>query len=111
MPRFLHLQARPGLLAPHRLQTWMEYSMPGVDTELLRKTPLVSLLDDQEIAVLSQHLDERRYLAGRLIFSAGEPGDAMYIVDEGKVELFLEDKAGDRVTLGTVEPGELFGEM
>jgi CRP/FNR family transcriptional regulator, cyclic AMP receptor protein len=85
--------------------------MPVINPELLRKTPLFSLLDDQEIAELSQHLDEKTYLAGQLIFSAGQSGDAMFIVDEGKVELFLQDKTNERVSLGFVEPGELFGEM
>jgi CRP/FNR family cyclic AMP-dependent transcriptional regulator len=85
--------------------------MPIVDPELLRNIPLFSLLDDQELFVLSEHLDEKSYLAGQLILTAGEPGDSMYVVESGKVELFLQDSSNQRVHLAIVEPGELFGEL
>lgn len=46
------------------------------------------------------------YPAGCTIFSRGEPGDAMYAVLEGEVELRISDSIVE--TLG---PGEPFGEM
>jgi CRP/FNR family cyclic AMP-dependent transcriptional regulator len=44
--------------------------------------------------------------AGQIIFRKGEPGDAMYIVLEGEVELRINDSIVE--VLG---PGEPFGEM
>jgi CRP/FNR family transcriptional regulator, cyclic AMP receptor protein len=85
--------------------------MPINDAKMLRTIPLFELFDDQEIAALAGQLDEKRVLAGQLIFSAGDPGGTMFIVHSGLVELFLQDKAGDRVSLGRVEPGNLFGEF
>ena len=85
--------------------------MPIVDPEILRNIPLFSLLDDQEILELSKHLEEKHYFAGQLILTAGDPGDAMYIVQSGKVELFLQDKGDERVSLAFVEAGDLFGEL
>jgi CRP-like cAMP-binding protein len=41
-----------------------------------------------------------------MIFDVGDPGDVMYGVKEGEVEIFV----GDRV-LETIGPGSLFGEM
>lgn len=46
------------------------------------------------------------YAAGQTIFSEGEPGDVMYVVQEGEVEVRL----GDRL-LETAGPGGLVGEM
>lgn len=46
------------------------------------------------------------YSQGDTIFEAGDPGDAMYVVLEGRVDIRL----GDR-TLNTIGPGEVFGEM
>ena len=46
------------------------------------------------------------FKAGQTIFSAGETGDAMYVVVEGEVDLHIAQ--GVVETLG---PGELFGEM
>ncbi|MEP7289166.1 MAG: DUF1003 domain-containing protein [Chloroflexota bacterium] len=85
--------------------------MSVIDPEMLRGIPLFSLLDDQEIADLGQQLDEKHYLAGQLIISAGEPGDTMFIVQSGKVELFLQDSIDEHVTLGILDEGELFGEL
>lgn len=44
--------------------------------------------------------------AGQTIFSAGEPGDAMYVVLEGEVELRIHD-----TVVEILGPGEPFGEM
>ncbi len=85
--------------------------MPIIDPDVLRNIPLFALLDNQEIEALAQQLDERHILAGQRIFSQGDPGDAMFIVQAGKVELFLHDRADQRVFLETVEPGGLFGEL
>lgn len=46
------------------------------------------------------------YLAGQVIFEVGEPGDALYAVRQGEVNLFF----GDHL-LETVQPGGFFGEM
>jgi CRP/FNR family transcriptional regulator, cyclic AMP receptor protein len=85
--------------------------MPMVHPDILRSIPLFSLLDDQESSVLAQQLDERDYLAGEIIISAGEPGNSMYIVRTGKVELFIRDKNDERVSLAIIEGGDLFGEL
>jgi len=44
--------------------------------------------------------------AGHTIFSAGERGDAMYVVLEGEVELSINE-----TVVQTLGPGEPFGEM
>lgn len=85
--------------------------MTLVDPQILRGIPLFSRLDDDEAAVLAAQLDQKYFLAGQLIISAGEAGDTMFIVQAGKVELFIQDSIDAHVTLGYVEPGELFGEL
>jgi CRP-like cAMP-binding protein len=47
-----------------------------------------------------------RFSTGDVIFAAGQPGDKMYIVRSGSVEL----RVGEKV-LETVVPGGVFGEM
>src|SRR5258706_839688 len=85
--------------------------MPMVHPDILRSIPLFSLLDDQESSVLAQQLDERDYLAGEIIISAGEPGNSMYVVRTGKVELFIRDKNDERLSLAIIDAGDLFGEL
>lgn len=85
--------------------------MPFNDEKLLRQIPLFTLLDDDELHALARQLDEQDYLKGQMVFQAGEKGGAMYIVQSGQVEIFLTDNSSDRITLGYVNPGDLFGEF
>jgi CRP/FNR family transcriptional regulator, cyclic AMP receptor protein len=85
--------------------------MPVANPDMLRAIHLFQMLDDEELKTLSRELDEVYFLEGQNIFSMGQPGDKMYIVESGRVELFLQDKANDRVQLGFAHSGELFGEL
>jgi CRP/FNR family transcriptional regulator, cyclic AMP receptor protein len=44
--------------------------------------------------------------AGAVIFKEGEPGETMYVVKDGAIDVFIHDKLID-----TVEPGSIVGEM
>src|SRR5688572_8210192 len=85
--------------------------MPVENPEMLRKFPLFALLDDNEAETLAAHLDDWTYLAGQIIFKLGDGGGTMFIVESGKVELFVQDVGDERVHLGYVHEGELFGEL
>jgi CRP/FNR family cyclic AMP-dependent transcriptional regulator len=50
--------------------------------------------------------DFEAFSAGQHIFTAGQPGDVMYVVKEGEVDVVIKGKVVD-----TVGPGGLLGEM
>jgi len=50
------------------------------------------------------------YEDGELIISQGESSDCMFVVQEGRVEVFVE-KGGKEVRLAIRGEGEFFGEM
>ena len=50
--------------------------------------------------------DFEAFSAGHQIFTVGQPGDVMYVVKEGEVDIVINDKVVD-----TVGPGGLIGEM
>ena len=79
--------------------------------DVLAATPLFKLLDGAEIADLEGVFDRHEYAAGDKVFSSGEPGDSLYIVGSGEVELFVKDNAGNRIVLTRCGPGEVFGEL
>jgi CRP/FNR family transcriptional regulator, cyclic AMP receptor protein len=86
--------------------------MGTVDITMLRQIPLFTLLDSVELKALAAQLEEREYLKGQVIFQAGEKGGAMYIVQAGTVEVYLANEdGGERISLGTVGVGDLFGEF
>ena len=47
---------------------------------------------------------------GEVIFKEGEPGDCMFVIQEGKVEVFLE-RIGQEVPLNLLREGDFLGEM
>ena len=49
--------------------------------------------------------------AGETLFKTGEPGESLYIVSEGEVELFIRDTAGQKILLAIAGKGEVFGEL
>jgi CRP/FNR family transcriptional regulator, cyclic AMP receptor protein len=86
--------------------------MPRViDPQDLRQIPLFQLLDDNELAALTDQLEVRKYWKGQMVFWQGSPGDTMFLVHSGQVELFIKDKNGDVVNLNCAEPGDMFGEL
>ena len=83
----------------------------AVDPGFLASISLFQQLDDDERSVLASAMQERAVKAGDVLFNAGDPGDSMFIVHTGKVELFVKDKAGQKIVLHVSEPGEFFGEL
>jgi CRP/FNR family cyclic AMP-dependent transcriptional regulator len=79
--------------------------------ELLGTVPLFQRLSSHERGDLERVLERRTYAAGQQIFSIGEPGDSLYIVGTGVVELFVKDDSGARIVLTVCSPGEVFGEL
>jgi CRP/FNR family cyclic AMP-dependent transcriptional regulator len=53
----------------------------------------------------------RRYQAGARLFHEHEPGDAVLVLQSGRVKLSSVTQGGREALLGIREPGELIGEM
>ncbi len=51
-----------------------------------------------------------KYRKGDRIYSKGDPGHEMYIIQSGTVEIFRES-AGQKIGLAVMEKGDFFGEM
>jgi uncharacterized membrane protein len=79
--------------------------------EELRSVPLFASLSDGEAAELRGLLKTRRYEAGALLFRQGDAGDAMYLVENGRVSIFVVDEDGEEVRLADLARGDFFGEM
>ncbi|MFL6293457.1 MAG: cyclic nucleotide-binding domain-containing protein [Thermoanaerobaculia bacterium] len=74
--------------------------------EILRGSPIFSLVPPAELVRLSTAIAEVRLQPGGVLFQAGDPGDAIYITVAGRVELEKRGRVVD-----WIEAGELLGEM
>jgi uncharacterized membrane protein len=81
------------------------------DAALLAEVPFFQLLDEGEREELRQQLDVVSVKAGEMVFHYAEPGDSLYIIRQGSVEIFVKDNAGTRIVLETAGEGEVFGEL
>ena len=77
----------------------------------LADVKLFELLDQNELGELASVIDNKTAAAGETIFHAGDLGDALYIVRDGEVELYIRDTTGQKIVLATVSKNELFGEL
>jgi CRP-like cAMP-binding protein len=82
--------------------------------ELLAKCDLLRHLPPEEIEQILPFVGTRHLAPDEVLFRAGEPGDALYIVASGKVEILDDGAAGDGAagrTLAELGAGQAFGEM
>jgi CRP/FNR family transcriptional regulator, cyclic AMP receptor protein len=82
-----------------------------IEPGFLAQIRLFSQLDDDERGVLAQVVSEKLAKAGDVLFRAGEPGDSMFMIKTGAVEISMKDTAGQKIVLHTAGPGEFFGEL
>lgn len=78
---------------------------------LLADIHLFQLLDEQERETLAAQLDVVVYPAGTVIFKVGDPGDALYVVRSGELEIFVTNNTGERIVLAHTRAGEMAGEL
>src|SRR5437867_11344892 len=80
-----------------------------IDT--LRQVPLFGSLDDEAAKKLCELLETLDCKTGTFLFRAGDAGDAMYIIEHGKVRICVQAADGHQVTLTELGRGDFFGEM
>ena len=71
------------------------------------------ILEPAERDILNAALEPLSFAAGECIFRGGEPGDSVYLIEQGEVRLEMADPEhfdAER-TLGYLEPGSLLGEL
>jgi signal transduction histidine kinase len=77
----------------------------------LESADLFRSLNTMELASLRRVTLERQYMAGQEIFREGDPGEGVYVLKSGRVEISgLVDRRVRRV-FSEIKPGGLFGEM
>ncbi len=81
------------------------------DPKLLADVELFAHLSESDRIRLSDVVDRRVLAGGTTLFLAGEPGDSLFAVKRGEVELYIKDTAGQRIVLAIASPGEVFGEV
>jgi hypothetical protein len=75
--------------------------------KLLSKCDLLRHMPAQAVEDLLPAVHTRRLAAGEVLFRAGDPGDALFIVAKGRIQI----KAESGSSIAELADGETFGEM
>ncbi len=81
------------------------------DPNFLANITMFEHLNEDDRVALAQVVDELKVPASNTLFQAGDPGDSLFIVRLGQLELFINDTVGQKIVLHTAEQGDIFGEL
>lgn len=79
--------------------------------EALRSVPLFASLDDEAAKDLRNLLSDRVVPRNTRLFRQGDKGDAMYLIESGRVRISIRDDDSQELTLAELAQGDFFGEM
>src|SRR3954447_14094405 len=86
--------------------------MSGTEQGLLAQVPLLRALPAETRLSLASSLEHRVCIKGEKIFQRGDPGDRLYLVVEGEVEITLPaERDGNPIVLKRLTAGDHFGEL
>ncbi|HEX5752286.1 MAG TPA: cyclic nucleotide-binding domain-containing protein [Archangium sp.] len=78
---------------------------------VISSSPLFEMLSSTELAYLAELAEQHRYEAGEPVFEEGEPGDSLYVIVRGEVEVVRRDSGGAPRPLTVLTAPDFFGEM
>jgi CRP-like cAMP-binding protein len=77
----------------------------------LRTSPLFSALDDDAAAALRASMVEQRLSKGEVLFSEGEPGEKLFVIESGRIKLGQTAPDGRESLIAVLGAGEMLGEL
>lgn len=78
---------------------------------MLQGSPLFRGLPPATLDRIAALATQRGHRRGEIVFSAGDPGDALYGVVSGRIRISAGTAEGREIFLNVMEPGDTFGEI
>ena len=89
----------------------MSQPVSEMTLEALRSVPLFASLDDAAATELRSLLSDKIVPRNTRLFRQGDTGDAMYLIESGRVRISIRDDDKQELTLAELAQGDFFGEM
>ncbi len=83
----------------------------GSTEELLSKVPAFIDLTAKELKEVAAIVHRREYRTNEPVFSQGDPGLGMYIIQSGEVAITITGRDGNERELVALNDGDFFGEL
>jgi CRP/FNR family transcriptional regulator len=81
-----------------------------IDYDRMKKVDLFRDLSEAEMDAISRKVFEKSYKKGSTLFVEGMPGEILYIVTEGGIDIIKKTKSDEKI-IAKLGPGEIAGEM
>ncbi len=78
---------------------------------VLQKVPLFAGLNDSALGLLTSQAQVAEYATGELIVREGEPGNRLFLIESGRVEILKRFGQPHQRQVALLESGDFFGEM
>jgi uncharacterized membrane protein len=83
----------------------------AVEPSAIEDVEFFKLLGDEDRLALAGVVDLVKLGDGETLFRAGDPGEGLFLMRSGEVELSVRDNAGQKIILDITRPGDFFGEI
>ncbi|MBM5827421.1 MAG: mechanosensitive ion channel [Cyanobacteria bacterium M_surface_7_m2_040] len=99
--------------SPHPHASSLDFSRAGAQerAELLALNPLLAPLSREQLQQLAPLTRCLRFASGEVIVREGDPGDALFQVVSGRVEVQKHNPGGEPLPVAQLSSGDVFGEM
>ena len=87
-----------------------DYNSMSHKLEIVSRVDLFTCLKEEELQELAGQIEIRHYRANETIIAAGSPGESMFIVVVGFLNVIIQG-TDELINVGNLKPGEFFGEM
>lgn len=77
----------------------------------LARTGMFGGIAEPDLRMLAERAVVRTFGKGELVFHQGDPGDALFIVADGAVKIFVTAEDGHVLVLARLAPPDVFGEL
>ena len=79
--------------------------------ETLKKAALFQGLDDEDIHQVARQVSTRQFGKNSIVVSQGDETDSLYVIIDGKVDVFLQNDKGKEIIINTLTDADAFGEL
>jgi len=103
------LQSLPEDLVPQLREIAARLALGYLD--ILKRIPIFSALSHEALIEIAGRLEPVACEAGETLFYEGDEGDALYIIEQGRVKITKLDASGTELVLNEIGAGETVGEL
>lgn len=79
--------------------------------KFLQKAPIFAELPADNLRLLESSLRRQSFREGEVIFHQGDPGHCLYVIENGRIRIYVLGPDGREISVNIYADGDVFGEL